>query len=170
MATVVLDDEPVIAAWLERRRALGQDGRDEVWEGDYHVAPHEHARNGNIAMQLVVLLAGPARAAGLHPGGLFNLGEPDDFRVPDLGYHRTREFLDYMSTAALVVEVLSPRDETFKKFGFYAAHAVDEVWVVDPVGHTVRIWQRKDGAYEESGRSDLLGVDAAQVAGDVDWP
>lgn len=31
MATVVLDDEPVIAAWLERRRALGQSGRDEVW-------------------------------------------------------------------------------------------------------------------------------------------
>ena len=62
MATVVLDDEPVIAAWLEQRRALGQDGRDEVWEGDHHVAPHGHARNGNIAMQLVVLLHAATRA------------------------------------------------------------------------------------------------------------
>ena len=32
---------------------------------------------------------------------------------------------------------------------------VDGVWVVDPVGHTVRIWQRKDEAYDESGRSVL---------------
>ena len=53
---MVLDDEPVIAAWLERRRALGQDGRDEVWVGDYHVAAHEHARNGDIATQPVMLL------------------------------------------------------------------------------------------------------------------
>ena len=96
--------------------------------------------------------------------------EPDDFRIPDLGYHRTREFFDEMPTAALVVEVLSPRGETFKEFGSYAAHAVDEVWVVDPVGHTVRIWHRRDGAYDESGRGDLLGLDATQVAGDVDWP
>ena len=141
-----------------------------VWEGDHHAAAHEHARNGDIAMQLVVLLHGRARAAGLHSGGLFNLGEPDDFRIPDLGFHRSRDYHDYMPTAALVVEVLSPRDETFKKFGFYAVHAVDEVWVVDPVGHTVRIWQRDDEAYDESGRSDLLGLDADQVASDVDWP
>ena len=124
----------------------------------------------NARMPLVVLLHGRARAAGLHSGGLFNLGEPDDFRIPDLGFHRTRDYRDYMPTAALVVEVLSPRDETFKKFGFYAAHAVDEVWVVDPVGHTVRIWQRDDEAFDESGRSDLLGLDADQVASDVDWP
>ena len=93
------------------------------------IAAHEHALNGDIAMQMVVLLHGRARAAGLHSGGLFNLGEPDDFRIPDLGFHRTRDYRDYMPTAALVVEVLSPCDETFKKFGFYAVHAVDEVWL-----------------------------------------
>lgn len=158
------------SAWLERRRALGQDGRDDVWRGTYRVIDHEHARNGNIAMQLVAILDAHTRAAGLHAGGLFNLGEPGDYRIPDLGYHRTREFHDYMPTAALVVEVLSPRDETFKKFGFYAAHGVDELWVVDPEANTVRIWQRTEGAYDESGRSELLGLDAAQVADDIDWP
>ena len=170
MATVVLDDEPVVDAWLEQRRALGQDGRDEVWEGDYHVAPHEHARNGNIAGQVQGLLLVPVRQAGLHVGGSFNLGEPGDFRVPDLGYHRTRDFHAYMPTAAIVIEVLSPRDETWAKSGFYAAHDVDELWVVDPDAHTIRMWALTDGAYAETGRSDLLGLDGAALAADVDWP
>ena len=50
MATVVLDDEPVTAAWLDRCRDLGQDGRDEVWEGDHHVAAHEHARSDLLGL------------------------------------------------------------------------------------------------------------------------
>ncbi|MGH8929470.1 MAG: hypothetical protein ACRDZO_02230 [Egibacteraceae bacterium] len=33
---------PEIESWLERRRALGQDLFDEVWEGDYHVGPAPH--------------------------------------------------------------------------------------------------------------------------------
>ena len=47
---MVQDDEAVIAAWLERRRALVQDRRDEVWEGDRHVAVHEHARSDLLGL------------------------------------------------------------------------------------------------------------------------
>ena len=47
---MVQDDEAVIAAWLERRRALVQDRRDEVWEGDHHVAAHEHARSDLLGL------------------------------------------------------------------------------------------------------------------------
>lgn len=31
---------PEFEAWLERRHALDQARFDEVWEGEYHVAPH----------------------------------------------------------------------------------------------------------------------------------
>ncbi len=167
MSTLVLGHEPEIEDWLARRRALGQDRRDEVWEGVYHVAPHEHARNGIAAMALAELLAGPARSAGLVPGGSFNLGEPQDFRVPDLGYHRGPVDELYVPSAALVVEVLSPHDETFAKFDFYARHGVDEVWVLDPVERTVRCWRRREQAYEESERSVLLGLDLAEVVEDL---
>lgn len=170
MTTVVLGHEPVIEAWLEQRRALGLDGRDEVWEGVYHVAPHEHGRNGAVAMQLVLVLSEPARAAGLLPGGSFNLGEPNDFRVPDLGFHRGSPNALYFPTAALVIEVLSPDDETFAKFDFYALHGVDELWVVDPLEHTVRIWTLRDRSYDEVDASPLLDLPAADVADEINWP
>jgi hypothetical protein len=45
--TVVLGPRPPeLEAVLERRRALGQDLYDEVWAGEYHMAPapsHRHA-------------------------------------------------------------------------------------------------------------------------------
>jgi hypothetical protein len=51
VARVVFLDEPPydIAAWLERRRALGQDLFDEVWRGEYHVAPARHRRHGDVS-------------------------------------------------------------------------------------------------------------------------
>jgi Uma2 family endonuclease len=42
-------------------------------------------------------------------------------------------------TAALVVEIVSPGDESYKKLDFYAAQAVDEVVIVDPAGGPRRV-------------------------------
>lgn len=170
MSTLFVETGPQVQQWLARRRALGQDGRDEVWEGVYHVVPPEHGRNGMVAMQLAVLLHGPAVSAGLTAGGSFNLGAEDDFRVPDLGFHRDPAPGLYYPSAALVVEVLSPHDETFAKLDFYAAHGVDEVWVVDPLERTVRIWRRVAQTLAETGRSELLGLSAGEVERGRRWP
>ena len=43
----------------------------------------------------------------------------------------------WLPTAALVVEVVSPGDETYDKLQFYACHNVDEVLIVDPGKHTI---------------------------------
>jgi len=172
MSTLFVENDHAVEALLARRRELGLDGKDEVWEGVYHVAPHEHGRNGETAMALAVALHGPALTAGLRNGGSFNLGHPGDFRVPDLGFHRPHERPAlYYPSAALVIEVLSPHDETFAKSAFYASHGVEELWVVDPVRRTVRIWQLgAEGSYAETGTSDLLGLTAAGVAGSLAWP
>lgn len=47
----------------------------------------------------------------------------------------------YRRTAALVVEMLSPGNETFAKFDFHAGHGVQEAWVVDPLTTSLRIWR-----------------------------
>ena len=66
MPTLVRDPQPAeFEALLERRRQLGQDLLDEVWEGVYHLNPAPHRRHAHIAQQLAVVLDGPARAAGL---------------------------------------------------------------------------------------------------------
>ena len=170
MSTLVLGREPVVEAWLAQRRALGQDARDEVWEGVYHVAPHEHGRNGAVAMELVVLLGPPAKRAGLRAGGSVNVGGPGDFRVPDLVWHRGSPDALYFATVAVAVEVLSPDDETFRKFAFYAAHGVEELWVVDPLERTARVWALADGALVEQDRAPLLDLTPAEVVAGIDWP
>ena len=83
--------------------------------------------------------------------------------MPDLGYHRGPVDALYVPSAALVVEVLSPDDETFRKFDFYARHGVDELWVVDPVARTVRCWSRRGEEYDEVEQSALLGLDVREV-------
>lgn len=76
-----------------------------------------------------MLLDGPARAAGLRPTmSEFSLGESEhDFRVPDGGLHRPGASGVWQSTAAAVVEILSPDDESRQKLPFYADHGVDEL-------------------------------------------
>ena len=88
MATLVRDPQPVeFERLLERRRRLGKDLLDEVWDGVHHVNPAPHSRHSDIQQQLAVLLDQPARQAGLRPRlGIFNLGEPNDYRYRTEGY------------------------------------------------------------------------------------
>jgi Uma2 family endonuclease len=163
--TVVLGPRPP-----ELEAALGQDLYDEVWEGEYHMSPAPNAAHALLDHLLAVLLDPFARRAHLMGSGAFNLGGPDDYRVPDRGLHRERPTGVWVPTAAIVVEILSPDDETFEKFRFYARHRVDEVLVVDPMSHAVRCWRLAGESYVEREASDLLGVTAADLAGDIDWP
>ncbi len=171
MKTIVVGEPPVeITAFLARRRALGQDRFDEVWEGEYHVVPAPHPWHGYVDKTLGELLGPPARAAGLIGTGQFNLGVQNDYRVPDGGYHHDLPSEVWVPTAAILVEVLSPDDETWEKFDFYARHGVQEILVADPRARTVRWFVRAGAAYEETAASALLRISAADLAGRIDWP
>ncbi|HVM13726.1 MAG TPA: Uma2 family endonuclease [Egibacteraceae bacterium] len=171
MRTVVVGPVPdELAALIKRRRATGADLFDEVWEGDYHMAPAPHAAHGVLDQQLAVLLDPLARAAGLVGSGPFNLGHPDDYRVPDRGLHRTQPSATRVASAALVVEIVPPEGETWAKLPFYAAHEVDELLIADPHTRTLRWLARSGGTYGEVEVSDLLGVDVEAFAEQIDWP
>ena len=172
MKTVVLGPRPAeLQSLIERRHALGIDLFDEVWEGSYYVAPAPNAAHAYIDDVLAVLLRPFAQAAGLVGTGPFNLGGPDNYRVPDRGYHRGRPKGTWVPTAAIVVEIVSPDDETYGKFAFYADHEVAEIIVADPAAHVLAIWRRMMGAgYEEAQASALLDVTAAKLTTDIPWP
>jgi len=143
MATLVLGSPPPeFEALLERRRRAGADRLDEVWQGVLHMVPGPSFEHALVSQQLAELLGPPARAAGLLAAmSEFNIGESEhDFRVPDGALHRPGASGVWLSTATLVVEILSPGDESWQKLPFYAAHDVDEVLIVDPIERTVT-WQ-----------------------------
>ncbi len=173
MTTLVLGSPPPeLEALLERRRRARVDRLDEVWQGVLHMVPGPNVEHSFISQQLAVLLDAPARRAGLLPGmGEFNLGESEhDFRVPDGGLHRPGAAGVWLSTAALVVEILSPGDESWQKLGFYAGHHVDEVLLVDPAERAVTWLALRDGEYEPVGRSGLIELGPAELAEQIDWP
>ncbi len=171
MRTLILDPSAGLEQILERRRRAGADRLDEVWEGVYHVVPAPSHAHAAIEWQLAALLSPAARAAGLEPTGQFNLGESEhDFRVPDGGLHRAGATGTWHPTAALVVEVVSPGDETWEKLPFYAVHQVDELVIVDPQERSVGWLALEAGAYHPLERSGLIELGPAELAGRLDWP
>jgi len=173
MATLVLGSPPPeLEALLERRRRAGADRLDEVWDGVHHMVPGPSFEHARISQQLAELLGPPARAAGLLAAmSEFNVGESEhDFRVPDGGLHRPGAAGVWLATAALVVEILSPDDESWTKLPFYADHGVDEVVIVDPIQRSVAWLGLHDGGYEPLDRSGLIELGAVELAERLDWP
>ena len=157
---------------LERRRGTGLDRLDEVWNGVLHMVPAPSVAHADVAQQLAVILDAPARSAGLLPTmHEFNIGESEhNFRVPDGGLHRGRPGGAWVATAALVVEIISPGDESWEKLPFYADHGVDEILVVDPSERVVHWLKLVDSGYRPADRSGLIDLGAVDLTDHIDWP
>jgi Uma2 family endonuclease len=174
MPTLVMDPAPAeIDELIEYRRRLDLDHYDEVWEGVLHMNPIPTGEHQLILQQLAELFGPLARQAGLVPlMNEFGLGREGkgNFRVADGGLHRTLPRGVYQSTAALVIEVVSPGDESWVKLPFYAAHEVDEVLILDPEEHAVHWLGLTDGEYRPIERSGVIDLGPVELAEQVDWP
>jgi len=120
----VLIDPP---AWfVERRKEMGGDRWDEVWEGVQHMAPQPTYDHQGIGSELVALLVPLVKERGWHVRYETSLYDPDrgesDYRVPDVMVvdpaHASERGVE--GRAELVVEILSPGDESRAKLPFYA--------------------------------------------------
>jgi Uma2 family endonuclease len=171
MKTVVLGEPPpALTSLIAERQRLGLDTHDEVWNGEYHLAPapsYEHAHSG---AKLARLLGDAADVHGYTVSIEFNLGEPDNFRVPDFGVHRGQPEGLWIPTAAIVVEVRSPDDESYEKFGHYFEHDVDEILIADLVTEAVTWFVRSDDGFVPGDASALLKLSSRVVAQTLGWP
>jgi Uma2 family endonuclease len=171
MPTLVRDPQPAeFEALLERRRRLGQDLFDEVWEGVLHMNPAPSGRHGRLETQLTMLLGSLAESAGLVITGQFNLGASEhDYRVPDLGLHRDWSDRVWYPTAALAAEIVSPGDESWNKLEFYAAHGVEELLIVDPQEKTVSWMGLEGGEYRPVERSRVIEFGPGELSQKLEW-
>jgi Putative restriction endonuclease len=76
----------------------------------------------------------------------------------------------YLPTAAIVLGIVSPDDETYEKFDFYFARGVEEVLVADPQRRAVEWYRRGADGFTRTGRSELLDLDEATLHAEIDWP
>jgi len=160
-------------ALLDERRSKGLDKSDEMWEGELHMVPPPLERHQDVALALLRMLMPLAEGRGLLPRyetGLFRPGVDNDWRVPDQTYARPelRSERGIEGAAALVVEILSPDDETYAKLGWYASVGVGEVLVIDPTTRRVELFANRDGQMapvEPPLVVQALGVQAETVDG-----
>jgi hypothetical protein len=185
MRTLFRDPTPSeVQELLERWRKWGGGRHDEVWEGVLHVANFEEARENThhvipprsweeqrVIEEIAGVLGPSAKAAGLESLiRELGLGEPGDYRVAAGALHRERPRGVWQPTAALVVEIVSPGDETWEKLEFYAAHDVDEVLIVDPEKRSVSWLGLAGGEYRPIERSSLIDLGPSELASQIDWP
>ncbi|MEW6154763.1 MAG: Uma2 family endonuclease [Actinomycetota bacterium] len=156
---------------LEERRRTGADRWDEMWDGVLHMVPAPSGPHQRFTTRLAAVLGPAAEGRGLtfsHGTELYRpgVGRPDH-RIPDLAAYRREHATErgIEGRAELVVEVRSPGDETYDKFGFYAEMGVDEVLVVDPATCVAEMFVL-EGASLVTGplRCEVLGLTFASAA------
>ena len=152
---------------LEERRRRGLDLRDEVWDGVLHmVSPpsSEHQRLGSRLLLAVAPVAERRGLTALYETGVFDpVAGTRDYRVPDLVFARPEHISDrgIEGRAALVVEILSPGDESREKLPFYAAVGVEELWFVSPGDRLVEVYVARAGTFHAALPDDGGGVRSA---------
>ncbi len=117
------------------------------------MSPAASFQHGRVVAALAVLLSEAAGSKDLVVGTDFNLGNAQNFWVPDLGVHRGEPSGVWLATAAIVVGVCSPDDESYEKFGFYFDHGVEEVLLADLTDQRVRWFLRGDREFVSSDQS-----------------
>jgi Uma2 family endonuclease len=163
---------------LSERRRRGTDRWDEVWEGVLHMVPPPSFSHQQFGSELLAVLRPLARRLGLdltYETGIFKPGQGEgDYRVPDLVCSKPaqRSARGIEGRAELVVEILSPDDESRDKLAFYASLGVPEVWLVDPDTRVLELHVLHGGTFQvappdEHGavRSAVLELTLGRMAG-----
>jgi Uma2 family endonuclease len=155
--------------FLEERRRLGLDQRDEVWDGVLHMVPPASFKHYDLGAELIATLLPLAKARELkmvYEAGLIDGPGWQNYRVPDLMIVDPSQVEDrgVVGAATLVIEILSPDDESRKKLPFYASRGVGEVWLVEPTTRVTEVLLLGSGTYTPS-IPDARGVTSAPALG-----
>lgn len=156
---------------LQWRRKSGTDLFDEVWDGVLHMVPPPTLHHQHFGARLLRALGPVADRLGLlavYETGLFEPdADPQNYRIPDVMITRPEHGTDrgIEGPAELVVELLSPNDESRDKLPFYAQMGAREVWIIDPETRAFEVYATVDGESVRVDEPTVLGVALTLVEG-----
>lgn len=166
-----------VQSLVEHRRRTGAGRLDECWEGVWHLTDPS-ATHQRLAGQIYRIHAGVVEDAGRGTVWIsINVtdreeGWLDNHRCPDgavilagnPGRWIGERQAAYLGGPDLVVEILSPGDETYEKLPFYGALGVREVLIVDPDTGRPELLRLGGGAFRAVAgglRSEVTGLEYA---------
>jgi Uma2 family endonuclease len=165
MKLLVLDAN-VSGDLIARRKKLGIDKYDEVWDGVYIMPPMPNNEHQRIVMKLCnVLYEVLDETAAIFPGA--NVSDRADdwehnYRCPDVvvvltGGQAIDRGTHWQGGPDFLVEIRSPGDDSTAKIPFYAGLGVREVLVLDRDARTPALYRLARGRLTQTRPADLGG-------------
>lgn len=163
MNAVILD-QGLARNLIARRKRLGLDMHDEVWEGVYFVSPSADINHQRFSVSLASVFYSAVTAAGLGESlPVVNVsdrkeGWEKNFRVPDIAVFLNGTGAEDCGTfwfggPDFVVEFVSPGDRTRKKLPFYESVGTRELLIVDRKPWRLTLFHLTEGKLVEAGQS-----------------
>ena len=152
---------------VQRRRRLGLDRKDEVWNGKYIIMPDPDNVHQEFVAELIFILTLVIKRAGLgnvYAGG--NISDREDkwtsnYRVPDVtvflnGNPAEDRDTHWFGGPDLAIEIVSDNDKSRKKLDFYASVGTRELLIVDRDPWQLELFRLQSG--------ELVSVGTATAA------
>lgn len=163
---LLLTNRDKVRRIIHRRRRLGLDRKDEVWNGRYIIMPDPDNVHQEFVAELVFILTLVVKRAGLgnvYPGG--NISDREEkwtsnYRVPDVTVFLNDNPAENRNThwfggPDLAIEIVSDNDKSRKKLDFYAGVGTRELLIVDRVPWQLELFRLTDGELVSVGKSSV---------------
>jgi len=170
----LIADRDTFRRMIARRRRMGADRFDEVWDGVYVMSPIADNEHQFLAMEIAAVLRNfvrPEIGERVFPG--CNISDQPDgwthnYRCPDVavflsGNTAEDRLTHWYGGPDLAVEILSPKDRSRRKLSFYARVGVRELWLVDRRRWAVEVYHRDGLTMTKRTEAVVSGTDAISV-------
>lgn len=163
--SVVVTDGRLVSDLIKKRRELGQDRYDEVWEGVYVMSPGPGLPHQRMVGDLyfIFTLTQSSKGAEVYPG--LNVSDREDdwttnFREPDVavlfpGCKAKSIGSVLVGGPDFVVEILSTDDLARQKLGFYAKVETRECLYIDLATHATELYRLTGNQMSLVGKSTI---------------
>ncbi len=161
---------------IAKRRAMGVDKFDEVWEGVYIMAPMANDEHQDLVSDLTTVLNIAVDWVGLgkvRPGVNVSDQEHDwqyNYRCPDVVVFLNNTQAEnrgshWLGGPDFAIEVVSKHDRAWEKLPFYAKVGVRELMLIDRDPWKVTLYRLQDGELVEAGQSpdDHEGILVSEI-------